>query len=143
MKVKLAAAISSLPPVNRALFGTVTRLLKDVVRLPHPLVCCAGVCVNGLTDEHVNTTSIQAAHEKANFMSPDNLGIVWGPTLLREEKENFMSMELPVSVIISLIKYCDDLFGTEVGPASSLPLVLPRNHSITDIWWVSSSLRPP
>lgn len=47
-------------------------------------------------------------------MSPDNLGIVWGPTLLREEKENFMSMDLPVSVIISLIKYCDELFAGEV-----------------------------
>lgn len=83
-KVMLMAALAALPPVNRALFATVTRLLKDV-----------------------------AAHEKLNFMSPDNLGIVWGPTLLREEKENFMSMDLPVSVIISLIKYCDEIFVGE------------------------------
>jgi len=49
-------------------------------------------------------------------MSPDNLGIVWGPTLLREEKENFLNMDLPVAVIVSLIKYCDELFEGEVGP---------------------------
>jgi hypothetical protein len=47
-------------------------------------------------------------------MSPDNLGIVWGPTLLREEKENFMSMDLPVAVIVALIKYVDELFVGEV-----------------------------
>jgi hypothetical protein len=32
-KKKLHAALATLPPVNRALFGTVARLLKDVVRV--------------------------------------------------------------------------------------------------------------
>jgi hypothetical protein len=32
----LMAALAALPPVNRALFATVTRLLKDVVRLTLP-----------------------------------------------------------------------------------------------------------
>lgn len=35
------AALAALPPVNRALFATVTRLLKDVVRFRPPNIAVA------------------------------------------------------------------------------------------------------
>ncbi len=48
-------------------------------------------------------------------MTADNLGIVWGPTLLRQEQESFLGVDLPAQVVGAMIKHCSELFSKEVG----------------------------
>ena len=79
---KVKKALEHLPAVNMLLLCTLIMLLKKV-----------------------------AAQEKENKMSPENLGIVFGPTLLREERgENVFGIATTAQVVHFMINHFDSLF---------------------------------
>lgn len=84
----LTEAIDTLPPVNRALLGALMRLLCEVAKF-----------------------------SDVNKMPAENLGIVWGPTLLREELENIFNVANTAQVVFMMIAHCDELFGNDVCSA--------------------------
>ena len=79
---KMQEAINALPPINLLLLATVISFLKDV-----------------------------AALEGENKMGAENLGIVFGPTLLREKEEKVFGIGTTAKVVEYMILHYDTLFS--------------------------------
>lgn len=59
-----------------------------------------------------------AANAKVNLMTPSNLGVIFGPNLLRPKEEtvaSIMDIKFCNEVVEILIEHCDTFFPAEVG----------------------------
>eukprot|EP00795_Rhopilema_esculentum_P000357 gene357-10020_t len=59
-----------------------------------------------------------AAHSNKNLMQPSNIGVVWGPTLMRPREETMaaiMNLKFQGVVIETLIKEYDKIFSDDAG----------------------------
>ncbi|KAL6076147.1 Rho-type gtpase-activating protein [Balamuthia mandrillaris] len=81
---RVSEALHALPPLNYCLLDALVKLLTEVTQF-----------------------------SSVNFMTEANLGIVFGPTLLRDEKEDMMSIASTPEVVEFLILNYQELFQSE------------------------------
>jgi len=83
---KIIENVSKLPPINKLLLTELLRLLGSISQ-------CSDI----------------------NKMSPANIGIVFGPTLIRKETEDLMNMNYPCDVIRIMVERYQDILKTTTG----------------------------
>ena len=79
-----------------------------------------------------------ASRSERNLMTASNLGVCFGPTLLRPKEEtvaSIMDIKFSNQVVEILIENCDTFFANrkDTGTADSSPDVGGRNSGVNDV----------
>jgi hypothetical protein len=94
---RMQHALALLPSVNTLLLATLVKLLKDVASFEVQFLFLIGIQLLFL--------------QGTNKMGPENLGIVFGPTLLREKEENVFGIASTAQVVQFMILHYEQLFS--------------------------------
>ncbi|XP_030064811.1 LOW QUALITY PROTEIN: oligophrenin-1 [Microcaecilia unicolor] len=89
-------------------------------------------------------------YSKENLMSPSNMGVIFGPTLLRAQEDTvaaMMNIKFQNIVVEILIEHCDKIFSgppeENAVPPVPPPRVPPRTHKPITISKRPARTRPP
>ncbi|XP_075040639.1 oligophrenin-1 isoform X2 [Mixophyes fleayi] len=83
----------------------------------------------------INHLSRVCEYSKENLMSPSNMGVIFGPTLMRAQEDTvaaMMNIKFQNIVVELLIEHCDKIFcgppEDNIAPPVPPPRITPRTH---------------